>query len=248
MRALRKLAWVELKLFVREPVTMVFTFALPLIFLFVMGEVFGSTPDPTGQSFRGIAPTNYYVPSYVGLVICSIGVIGLPVHLAGYRERGVLRRLRASSVPVWTVFGSQLAVSLAIAALGTVLLGVSALLAYHVDLPRSPALVLPAFLASLISFTALGVLLGALLPTTRAAQGAGLLLFFVMLLLSGAGPPRDVMTTVMKQVGNVMPLTHVTILLQDPWLGFGWNMAEFGIVAGIAIVCAVLSWRFFRWE
>lgn len=248
MRTLRKLAWVELKLFVREPVTMVFTFALPLIFLLVMGGVFGNTPDPQGLVYRGVGPLNFYVPAYIGLVMASIGLLGLPVHLAGYRERGVLRRLHASSLSAWTVFGSQLAVSFVIAALGGILLFVASLLAYDIAMPASLALFLPAFVLGVIAFTAFGVLLGALLPTTRAAQGLGLLLFFVMFLLGGAGPPREVTTSLMRRVGDVMPLTHVNILLQDPWLGFGWNPVESAIVVGIIVVCAVASWRLFRWE
>ena len=93
MRTLLKLTWVELKLFVREPITMVFTFALPLIFLFVLGGVFKTTPDPS--VYRGVGPTDYYTPAYIALVIGSIAVVGLPVHFTAYRERGVLRRLRA---------------------------------------------------------------------------------------------------------------------------------------------------------
>ena len=69
MQTLKKLTWVEIKLFVREPMTMVFTFALPLIFLFVMGGVFGNTPDPEEEIFRGVGATDYYVPAYIGLVI-----------------------------------------------------------------------------------------------------------------------------------------------------------------------------------
>ena len=90
MKTLWKLTWVEIKLFFREPTTMVFTLALPLLFLFVMGGVFGNNPDP--DIYRGFGPTNYYIPAYIGLVISSIGVISLPVHLTGYRERGVLKR------------------------------------------------------------------------------------------------------------------------------------------------------------
>jgi ABC-2 type transport system permease protein len=45
MKTLLKLTWVEMKLFVREPITVVFTLALPIIFLFVMGGVLGNTPD-----------------------------------------------------------------------------------------------------------------------------------------------------------------------------------------------------------
>lgn len=248
MLTLIKLTWVELKLFAREPITMVFTFALPLIFLFVMGGVFGNTPDPEGTVFRGVGPMDYYVPAYIGLVMVSIGVVGLPVHLTAYRERGILRRFRASSIPVWSVFGAQVVVSFVIAIVGCILLTVVALLTYDAALPKSPGLLVPAFLLSTGSFAALGVLLGAVLPTTRAAQGLGLILFFVMLLLAGAGPPPEVLTSAMRWIGDVTPLRYVILLLQDPWLGFGWNASASLIVTGFMLVAGFLSVRFFRWE
>ena len=55
---------------------MLFTLALPLVILHVLGGVFGSTPNP---DLRGVRPINYYLPAYVGLLIASIGLIGLPV-------------------------------------------------------------------------------------------------------------------------------------------------------------------------
>ena len=44
MRAVRALSWIELKLFLREPITVVFTLALPPIVLYVLAEVFGNVP------------------------------------------------------------------------------------------------------------------------------------------------------------------------------------------------------------
>lgn len=246
MSTLAKLTWVEIKLFIREPITMVFTFALPVIFLFVMGGVFGNTPDP--EIYRGVGPMNYYVPAYIGLVIASIGVVGLPVHLTGYRERGVLRRFRASSISVWSIFGSQVIVSLIVAILGAILLTIVALLTYDAHLPKMLGLMIPAFIMSTLCFASLGVLLGAIFPTTRAAQGIGLLLFFVMLMLSGAGPPREVMTEAMHWIADATPLRYVILLLQDPWLGFGWDNTSFLVVTGITVVAALVSVRVFRWE
>jgi ABC-2 type transport system permease protein len=246
MRMLSKLTWVELKLFVREPITMVFTFALPLIFLFVLGGVFKNTPDQ--DVYRGVGAMNYYTPAYIGLVVASIAVVGLPVHLTGYRERGVLRRLRASPIPLWTIFGSQVIVSLVVAILGGILVTVASVLTYHAIMPQSPLLVVGAFLASVISFVAVGILLGSVLPTTRAAQGLGLILIIVMMMLAGAGPPREVMTTVMRGVGDATPLRYVIVLLQDPWLGFGWNWTVFLVVMGILVIASLLSLRLFRWE
>ena len=68
------------------------------------------------------------------------------------------------------------------------------------------------------------------------------------MILSGAGPPPEVMTKTMQWIGDATPLSHVIILLQDTWLGFGWNMTEFAIIGGIMVVAALLSLRFFRWE
>ena len=236
MRTLVKLTLVEMKLFIREPVTMFFTFALPLLFLFVMGGVFGNISGGGFDGFRGLPAMDFYTPAYIALVLTSVGVVGLPVHLTGYRERGVLCRFRASSLSSWRVFGAQGLVSLATASVGGIMILVAAIFAFHVSLPENPLLVLLAFLVSALSFTSLGILLGAILPTSRAAQGVGLVLFFVMLILGGAGPPREVMTHAMRVAGDFTPLQHSVILLQDAWLGLGWNWTEFGIVAAILVV------------
>jgi len=245
MRTLLKMTWIELKLFVREPVTMVFTFALPLIFLFVLGGVFKNIPS---EEFRDAKPMDYYTPAYVGLVIASIGLVGLPVHFAKYRERGVLRRFRASPLHLWCIFGAQVLVSLIIASVGGILLVVVSMMAFDVRFPESLALVIAGFLPSVIAFAAIGILLGALLPTTRAAQGLGLILFIVMLMLSGSGPPPELMSDVMEKTGQTMPLYYVIRLIQDPWLGYGWNWDAFMILAGVTLAASLASLRLFRWE
>jgi ABC-2 type transport system permease protein len=180
--------------------------------------------------------------------MCSIGVVSMPVHLTGYRERGVLRRFRASSVSAWSIFGSQVVVGLVTVVICAVLLTIVAIITKGAKLPEQPLLFIPAFLAGVLCFSALGVFLGALFPTTRAAQGIGLLLFFIMMILGGAGPPPEVLTGAMTVIGDATPLRYVILTLQDPWLGFGWDTASFLIVCGITIAATLLSVRLFRWE
>jgi ABC-2 type transport system permease protein len=246
MRTLLKLTGVEVKLFIREPVTLVFTLVLPIIFLFVMGGVFGNTPNP--KVYRGVGAMDYYMPSYFGLVMMAIGTVALPVHIAGYRERGVLRRFRASSFSVWSVLGSQLLVSFVIVTVGSLLIFATGMLAYHPHLPVSPGLLVGAFVLGTLCFASLGFLLGAVMPSTRSAQGIGLILFFIMMILGGAGPPPEVLTGAMKVVGEITPMRHVILTLQNPWLGFGWDVNASLIVVGILVVSALLAARFFRWE
>jgi ABC-2 type transport system permease protein len=246
MRTLFKLSWVEIKLFIREPITVVFTLALPIIFLFVMGGVFGNTPDP--DIYRGVGPMDYYMPSYYGLIMMAIGTVALPVHLAGYRERGVLRRFRASSFSVWSVLGSQLIVSFVIAIFGCILVTILGFLVYHPHWPVNIVQLIAAFILGGVCFTCFGFFLGAVLPSSRSAQGIGLILFFVMMILGGAGPPMEVMSSVMQIIGEITPMHWVIYTLQNPWLGFEWYTSASLITAGITLISALLAARFFRWE
>jgi len=246
---MRKLAWVELKLFIREPLTLVFTFAFPLILLFVMAEVFGnSTADRDEVVWRNIGAIDFLVPAYVALVAAAVGIVSLPVHLPSYRERGIFRRFRASGVSSWTLIGAELLVTIALSAVAAVLVVGLMAIVYSNRGPGSPAGVLAVFLLITLLFAALGVLLGAVLPNPRAAQAVGAVLFFVMLLLCGGGPPREVMSAPMRTLADVLPLTHAVNILQDPWLGFAWQWPSFLAVLGFLTAAVLLAARLFRWE
>jgi ABC-2 type transport system permease protein len=245
MHALARSTSIETKLFLREPMTVVFTLALPLLFLFVLGGVFGNTPDI--HYYRGAGALDFYVPSYCALVWAAAGLLALPVHLVRYREDGVLRRLRASPAPPWTLFGSQVAVVFGISLVGSLLIIGLASVAYDIHFPHSVAGFAGAWLMCGVLFCALGMLLAAI-PSSRGALGAGLGLFFVMMMLSGAGPPPEVLTGAMHWVSNLLPLTYMLRLLQDPWLGKPWSLADTAVVAGFTVAAAIAARFAFRWE
>ena len=245
MHALTKSTTVEAKLFLREPLTVAFTLALPLLFLFVMGGVFGNNADP--RYYRGAGALDYYVPAYCGLVWAAVGLLALPVHLAHYREDGVLRRLRASAARPWAVLGAQLLVTLLIALAGSALIVVMAALVYHIHAPHDLAGFLGSWLLCGALFSALGVLLASV-PSSRGALSAGLGLFFTMMMLSGAGPPPEVLTGAMHWVSNLLPLTYMLRLLQDPWLGLSWSLTDTAVVAAFILGAGLSSRLLFRWD
>jgi ABC-2 type transport system permease protein len=74
------------------------------------------------------------------------------------------------------------------------------------------------------------------------------LLWFVMFLIAGSGPPPEVLPDSLSTVANVTPLKHVIVLIQDPWLGFGWNNAKLVIVVAMLVVAAIASARWLRWD
>jgi ABC-2 type transport system permease protein len=245
--ALWKLTWTEIKLLVREPVTMVFTFAFPLFVLLVLGGIFGSD-KVTGGSYQNVLVMDFYVPGYIGLVIASIGMISLPVHLAAYRERGVLRRLRASGLKELTYFASQTVVAFLIAVVGGLLVYLLGAVVYDAGQPDSLWRVLLTGVVGVATFAAIGILLAGLLPSARAVQGAGLLLWFTMMFLSGTASPLDLLPAWLLHVGQALPLYHLVQALQDPWNGGAMNWQQLLVTAIYGAVAGVVSLRVFRWE
>lgn len=245
MRALRALTWVELKLFVREPLTVMFVLVLPLVVLYVLNGVFGSEADP--EVWQGLSPIDFYTSAYVALVAATAGVLSLPVHLAGYREQGVLRRFRASAVRPAALVGAHIAVTVVIATTGSVLLAIFSVVSYDAALPENWVAVVAAYAMGAVSFAALGALLGFLLPTARAAQGLGVLLFFVFMMLGGAGPPREVLPSALARIADGIPVTHAADLVRAPWVADTWDVGATLFLAGMLIVSLTLTaWRLRR--
>ena len=254
MSRLGRLSVTELKLFLREPVTVIFTLALPLMVLYILNGVFGqdeATGEGSGNDivvYRGFAAPDWYTPAYVALAIAGFGLIALPAHLVEYRETGVLRRFQASGLPRGVVLRSQSLVSFVVATVGAGLLVSAALAFTGTNAPASPALLVAAYVVAAVAIAALGLMLGVVLPTARAAQSVGLLAWFVTLFLSGSGPPPEVLPDGLRTVGEWWPLTPVVQLLQEPWLTGEWAVRQSLVTVAIAALSLAVAWRFYRWD
>jgi ABC-2 type transport system permease protein len=251
-RSLVRLTWTELKLFLREPITVIFTLALPLMVLYILNGVFGNEASGTGQGdfvvYRGFGPSDWYTPAYVALAVAGFGLIAAPAHLAEYRQSGVLRRLQASGVQRGLVLGSQLLIALLIATVGAALLVAAAFVLTDVSAPQSPGLFLLAYGLGAVAVACGGIMLGTLLPTARAAQSVGLLLWFTFLFLSGAGPPPEVLPDALQTIGAWLPLTPIITMMQEPWLTGQWAVRESLVALALAGVGAGVAWWAYRWE
>ena len=228
----------ELRLVLREPLVLAFVFAFPIVTVLVIAGSFSSDDD----GFGGVDPSHWYVASYLAVVVAAIGLVMVPVHLAAYRERGVLRRFAAAGFPRWSFLLAQLAVGLVLTLVASAVLLAVAAPVYGLPAVHDPVRVAAALLLGALAFTTIGLLIGSLVPNARAAQGLGLLAFFPSFLLGGGGPPPAVMSDGMRTVSDLLPLTHVTDAIREPWLGTASGLGHLLVVAvllGVALlVCA----------
>ena len=230
-----RLALVEARLLARDWTVLVFAFVFPVFCMVVLAGVFGDQPD---EGFGDVRPDHYYVVASLGVPVIALCLVGLPVSLASYRERGVLRRFEAFGVPAWRVVVSQALVTLGLVVVGGLVVLALASVTYGIPsvvFAWQTALSAAVGVACLL---VLGVVIGLAVPSARAAQAVGLLAFFPLYLLGGGGPPRGVMTGPMQAVASALPSPILAVT--DPWLGsarFSGQLVALG-VWGIAALAA----------
>jgi ABC-2 type transport system permease protein len=183
------------------------------------------------------------VASYLTVVIGAIGLVMVPVHLASYRERGVLRRFAVAGFPRWSFALAELTVGLVRALVACALLLAVAAPVYGLPALHDGWHVAGALALGAVCFIALGVLLGSVLPSARSAQAVGLVLFFPSFLLGAGGPPPNVMGAAVRAVARPLPLTLLTSAVRDPWLGIGPATASLVALAALTVAVAAVAAR-----
>jgi ABC-2 type transport system permease protein len=230
----------EARLLVRDWNVLVFAFVFPPFVMLILAGVFGTQPS---GGFGHRRPDDYYVAASIGVPVIALALVGLPVALAAYRERGVLRRLEAFGISRLAVVGAQAVVTCALVLVGAAVVLLLALPTYGVPHLVHPALTLVGLAASTVTLMLLGIAIGLAAPSARAAQAIGLLAFFPLYLLGGGGPPRGVMTGAMHVISDVIPSAVPAIV--EPWLGLGgvgsqllvlaaWSAAALGVTVWLA--------------
>ena len=244
MGARTALARTELVLFLREPATTLFGILLPSAILAGLGSV-PALAEPS-ELFGGMRFTDYFAPSLLAISIAVLGLQTLPVGLASYREKGILRRLSATPVSPRTVLVAQLVINLATATLGTALMVAVAVGLFGVPFPRHPLGFAAAFLLGTAAVFSLGLVAAAFAPKARTATMIGTILFMLTQFFAGVYLPRYLLPEVVSTIGAYVP-PGITAF-QDAWTGDGPQPVQLLVMAAIAVAATAVAARFFRWE
>lgn len=246
MRGIGTLIFTEFRLLMREPATVFFALVFPILLLLILGSAFGNEPE---SMYGGYGQLDVSVQGYLLLVIGTVAFMSLPVTVSAYRERGILRWLRATPLRAPAIIISQIAVNALIAIGGSIVLLLTALWVFDLKLPENASGVIAAWALSYLAFSMFGFILVAVLPNPRAAQAAGSLVYFPQLFLSGsAGIPREEFPEALQTFSNSLPMTQAVELIQWPWTGEGWNVTASVVITIIGIASTAISVWFFRWE
>lgn len=248
MRGLWRLTWLEIKIFVREPLGVIGTVGVPVLIFVLLARMLGTR---TGALPPG-APRVFSadLPIFASMLIAASAVLSLVTVIAIYREGGILKRLRATPLRPETILTAHVLVKLLFTAVTLGLLVLAGRRYYPLDAGVPILSFTLALLFSTATIISLGFLIASVVPGARFAQPIGTLIIYPMLGISGLFVPVESLPQWAQTVARALPLTYAVSLLRGIWHGAGWSAhaGDVAVLALMAVVFTALSARLFRWE
>jgi ABC-2 type transport system permease protein len=245
--ALRRLTQAELRLFLRERIGIIWGVGFPVVLLIIFGAIPGFR-SPVSPKLPGVSILDAYVPILFAFVLAMLALNVVPPVLAGYREKGILRRLATTPVGPGRVLAAQLIINVSMSIVTLLVLLALARIAYHVPLPRQAGGFILALALAIAALFGLGMIIAAVATTGRMANAAGAILFFPLMFFSGLWLPIASMPAVLQHISHATPLGAAVQALTDAWQGNFPHPLQLITLAAYAIVLPALAARLFRWE
>ena len=235
---------VELRLALRSFDMVIFAIIFPVGLMLLLGLI-GLKAEQA--DFAGVA----------AMAIIATGLMGLPLTLCDYRHRKVLRSFQASPAHPAALLAAQTLTQASFAAVAAILVLLVAGLGFGQTVHR-PLEFLGAWLVLLASTFGIGYLVAALAPIAKAAGLACSILYFPVLLLSGATIPTGVFPPVVQDILGALPFSQGILLLKQAALdaipaGHGLAASAVSVLpwlylAGLGLAGYAIAVRNFRWS
>ena len=245
LRGLLQLTWLEIKIFMREPLGAIGTIVIPVVVFLLMGRGMGRATSPQAGLFLRSG-----LPVLVSILIATSAVLSLVTIISIYREGGILKRLRATPLRPQTILTAHVLVKLLLTAITLTLMVLAGRRYYPVGVEVPIVSFTLALLVSTLAILSMGFVIASVVPTARFAQPIGAVLFYPMIALSGLFTPVEALPLGLRLLARLLPMTYVVSLLQGILAGASW-WAHLGDVAALALVfavCTAVSAKIFRWE
>jgi ABC-2 type transport system permease protein len=248
MRGLLKLTWLEIKIFLREPMGVFGTIGMPVLMFVAISRLASGGGQRQARGMNDFLRME--LPVVVAVFITISAVLSLVTIVSIYREGGILKRLRATPLRPWTILAAHVLVKLLFSAATVVLMLLAGRRYLPADVDVRALDFGVAVVISTWSILSIGFLIASLVPTARFANLIGAAIVYPMVPFSGLLFPVTLLSPPLQTLAAWLPLTYAVSLLQGIWRGDPWLAHANDLVALILvfIVCTALSARVFRWE
>jgi len=245
----------ELKQFLRQRESVVFTLFFPVILLFIFGSVFEDTIAP------GVTFSQYFVAGMIASGLVNTGFQQLAITIPMERDDGTLKRLRGTPMSVTSYFIAKALLVTILMIIQTALLLLFGTLMFGLNLPTSPTLwwnfTWLVILGSACS-TVLGIAFSVVPKSGRGASAVVSPIVIILQFFSGVFFVFTSLPTWMQQFAAVFPLKWLTQGMRSVFLpedfatqevAGTWEIGKTAIILVIWLVAGlIISIRTFKWS
>lgn len=245
MKRFFKLYLIEQKLALRSGDMLLFGIAMPVGIMVLINMIAGQ--KQTGEGFT------YMESSFASLIavgICAAAFMGIPLTIADYRDKKILKHFFTTPCsPLW-ILGSDMLCAGGTSLLSAISVALVSVVFLGYEMQGNILAFIGSWLLTLVSMFSIGLLMASLCRTVKSVNAVTTLVYFPMLFLSGATIPYELFPRGLQKVADVLPLTQGIKLMKAVSMGAAledvWKTVV--LLFGITLICTVISVKTFRWE
>lgn len=236
---------VEQRLFFRSPDVIIFNLAMPSITFLIISLIAGN--KAAGNQGLTFLQSSYAALSTVG--ICCSAFMSIPIIIVDYRSQGVLKRMYCSSCSPARLLVCDTIASGIIAIISTLILTLIAIIFFGYTMTGNVMIYIGLWFLTMISMFSIGLTVASLCRTTKSMNIVTSLLYFPMLLFSGATIPAEIFPKGLRFFADILPLGVGINLLKSASIGQYENIIlPIIILSAITAICTFIAVKFFKWE
>lgn len=236
---------VEQRLFFRSPDVIIFNLAMPSITFLIISLIAGN--KAAGNQGLTFLQSSYAALSTVG--ICCSAFMSIPIIIVDYRSQGVLKRMYCSPCSPARLLICDMIASGIMAIISTLILTLIAIIFFGYTMTGNVMIYLGLWFLTMISMFSIGLTVASLCRTTKSMNIVTSLLYFPMLLFSGATIPAEIFPKGLRFFADILPLGVGINLLKSASIGQYENIIlPIIILSAITAICTFIAVKFFKWE
>ncbi len=232
-------------LFWRSREAAFFTFLLPIVFLLLLGSVYGD------EEIDGIRGSTYLLAGLLGYGVLATAFAGLAITLVLRRESGVLKRGRGTPLPTGVYLAAAIGSTVVVIAISAVAQILVARFVLDSGWPARPVQLAAALLIGALVFAALGIALTGAIRSGEGSSGLVSAIYLPLTFISGVFFSVETMPRVLQVIADISPLTYLLRLIRSLVLGggsLGSSAEELLVLGAWGLAGLVVAVRVFRWE
>jgi ABC-2 type transport system permease protein len=215
--------------------------------MILIGLIAGNKPAFEGANYTFLQGS---FGSLITVGICATAFMGLPLTLADYRDKKILKHFFVTPVSPVVILLVQVILSTIISVVSSVVVSLIAVFAFQYQMEGSILKFIVVYFLVMISMLSLGMVVASICKSIKMANLVCSIVYFPMLFLSGATIPYEIFPKALQKVANVLPLTQGIKLLKGFSLGVPIDslVPSMIVIISITIIGTIISIAAFRWE